>query len=352
MKKLLFTLSLFLLFKASTALAQTIYVNPDSGSDMADGSESTPYATLEKAVAIANELTGSGSITIKLFPGLYSLKDKVAIHPLRMLNDTTRFTVEAVVLPDDEDWLPTKMPAIQSISGNNSKTQFVHSTGLLVATSHVTIRGLKFLGSAHPDVTYYYPISKEDESLGDMEVSQCYFVSEVHSSQIQGAIWAQGPKTQIDHCVFYNCRNAILLFRSVEDFSVTNSIIYGANESAVWMGPVANFTFKNNVIAGGNYVWVRPGDSSPAYKFTDCVMVDNQHYMGYYGSNGLVETTNNKNFVETNVVKKGKVELVTRKEPAYPTNYLHLTPGSVGYELNAGIFKSPKQPNPVKKKGM
>ncbi|WP_350124567.1 right-handed parallel beta-helix repeat-containing protein [Imperialibacter sp.] len=352
MKKLLFTLSLSLLLRASAALAQTLYVDPGTGSDAADGSESAPYASLEKAVAIANELTGSGPITIKLFPGLYSLTDKVAIHPLRVLSDTGRFTIEAVTMPDDPDWTPAKMPVIQSISSNNSQTQFLHSTGFLVAANHVTIRGLKMLGSAHPDVVYYYPISKEDESLGDMVVSQCYFVSEVHSSQIQGAIWAQGPKTSIDHCVFYNCRNAILLFRSVEDFSVTNSIIYGANESAVWMGPVERFTFKNNVIAGGNYVWVRPGDSSPAYKFIDCVMVDNEHYMGYYGSNGLVETTNNKNFVETRVIKKGEMDLVIRKEPDYPVNYLHLTPESVGYELNAGIFKSPKQPTPVKEKGM
>jgi hypothetical protein len=106
------------------------------------------------------------------------------------------------------------------------------------------------------------------------------------------------------------------------------------------------------VVAGSNFFWVRPKDSIPAYRFTDCVIVDNEHYMGYYGSPGLAETSNNKNFTETNVLKKGKVELVTRKEPAYPVNYLHLTPESVGYELNAGIFKSPKQSTPVKKKGM
>ncbi|WP_339793136.1 right-handed parallel beta-helix repeat-containing protein [uncultured Imperialibacter sp.] len=342
MQKTILTLYLAVLLKSGIALAQTIYVNPGTGNDMADGSESAPYATLEKAVHIANELTGSGAITIKLHPGLYSLTDKVALHPLRILSDTVRLTLEAVTMPDDPDWTPAKMPVIQSISRNNSSTQFVHSAGLLVATSHVTIRGLKFLGSAHPDVPYYYPISKEDERLGDMEVSQCYFVSEVHSSQIQGAIWAQGHQTQIDHCIFYNCRNAILLFKSVEDFSVTNCIIYGANESAIWMGPVERFTFKNNVVAGSNYVWVRPKDSNPAYKFTDCVMVDNEYYLGYYGSNGLVETTNNRNFVETNVVKKGKAELVIRKEPAYPTNYLHLTPESTGYSLNAGIFKKPR----------
>lgn len=320
-------------------MAQTFYVDPGTGSNAGDGSQSAPYATLEKAVDIANELTGSGPITIKLFPGLYSLKDKVAIHPLRVLSDTVRFTVEAVTMPDDPDWTPAKMPIIQSISGNNSKTQFLHSTGFLVATSHVTIRGLKLLGSAHPEVLYYYPISKEDETIGDMEVSQCYFVSEVHSSQIQGAIWAQGPETKIDHCIFYNCRNAVLLFRSVENFSVTNSIIYGANESAVWMGPVENFVFKNNVIARGNYVWVRPDGSSPAYKFTDCVFVGNEHYMGYYGPNGLAETDNNKRFVETNVVRKGSVSLVKRTTPEIPANYLHLTPESAGYQLKAGIFR-------------
>lgn len=340
-KTIFFCLALFLSAIGPVA-AQVLFVDPSKGSDLRPGTQADPFATLEKAVWVANEFTGSGSITIRLFPGLYSLTDKVAIHPLRMLNDTIRFTIEAVTMPDDPDWTPTKMPVIQSVSGNNSSTQFLHSTGLLIATSHVTIRGLKFLGNAHPDVTYYYPISKEDERLGDMSVSQCYFISEVHSSQIQGAIWAQGPTTQIDHCVFYNCRNAILLFRSVEDFSVTNSIIYGANESAVWMGPVENFVFRNNVVAAGNYVWVRPDGSSPAYKFTDCVFTENEHYMGYYSSNGLAETDNNKRFVETGVVRKGNVSIVKRTGPEIPVNYLHLTPESAGYQLGAGIFRVPK----------
>lgn len=297
-----------------------------------------PFATLEKAVSFANELTGSGAITIRLLPGLYSLNDKVAIHPLRVLSDTVRFTIEAAVMPGDENWTALKMPVIQSVSGNNSSTQFLHSTGILVAASHVTIRGLKFLGNSHPEVPYYYPISKENEAFGDMEVSQCYFISEVHGSQIQGAIWAQGPNTSIRNCIFYNCRNAILLFRSVEDFTITNSIIYGCNESAVWMAPVERFTFTNNVVANCKYFWVRPDKSTPKYRFSNSIIAGNEHYLGYYTSNGLVETSDNRNVVEDNVQKKGKLSLVIRTGPEFPVDYLHLSKESAGQELKAGVL--------------
>ena len=90
-----------------------------------------PFKTLTKAVQTANELTGKGSINIKLFPGMYILYDKVSINPVRILGDTEKFTIEALIMPDDSNWAPEKIPVIQSISDNNSITQIPHAVGLL-----------------------------------------------------------------------------------------------------------------------------------------------------------------------------------------------------------------------------
>ncbi|WP_230379652.1 hypothetical protein, partial [Microbacterium sp. ZXX196] len=70
-------------------------------------------------------------------------------------------TIEAAVMPDDPEWLPGKMPVIQSASGNNSQTQFPHAIGFLVAAGNVALKGLKFIGNANPDVKYYYPVVRE-----------------------------------------------------------------------------------------------------------------------------------------------------------------------------------------------
>ena len=345
MKKMLkpVVISLLLLTAASQqVLADELFIDPAKGSDTGNGTLKEPLATLAKAVAVANALTGAGPVTLKLFPGLHVLTDKISINPGRTIKDAARFTIEAVVMPDDKDWSPDKMPVIQSVSANNSTEQFPHSVGFLVAADSVTIRGLKFVGNPNPRVKYYYPITKENEALRGMEISQCYFISEKHSTPIQGGIWAHGPDTDINRCVFYNCRNAILLFKSVGGFSITHTIIYGANESAIWMGPLeSGFVFRNNVIARCHCFWVRPKDTRPAYDFSDSLITETDIYMGYYTQNGVVEmpADTNSRFKETNIVRSGKVRLVEKSGDVLPGNYLNLTPESDGYGLGAGIFR-------------
>ena len=324
------------------ALAEVFYVDPLKGQDSNAGTSDQPLATLPKAISLANSLTGEGPITIKLFPGYYVLTDIISISPARTIMNDARFTVEAAVMPDDEQWASEKMPVIQSISANNSDTQFVHATGFLVSTNCVTVRGLKFLGNPNPSVVYYYPISKENESLRGMEVSQCLFISDENSAPIQGGIWAHGPETDINHCVFYKCRNAILLFNSVDGFSITNTVIYGANESAIWMGPIeSEFVFKNNVIANCHYFWVRPENTKPTCIFSDCLITDNDFHLGFYTDQGLVETSgdSDRGFKETNVVRSGKVKLVEKRGKEFPKEHLQLAPDSKGLELDAGIFR-------------
>jgi hypothetical protein len=176
---------------------------------------------------------------------------------------------------------------------------------LFVASNNVVIKGIKFIGNPknltgipRPEAFYYYPIAKENKDLKNLEVSQCYFIAEKNSAPIQGAIYAQGPNTHVDHCIFYNCRNGILLFTAAEGFSITNCIIYGAYESAVWMGPVDSaFRFENNII-----------------------------------------TKDYKNVVEKNITKMGAIDLIEMTTETLPGDFLQVLPGSPGSTIGAGIF--------------
>lgn len=341
MKTNLMALLCGIFLSSLTAQEQTFYVDPQQGKDVHDGSRAAPVQTLEKAVALANGLTGQGSITIKLMPGLYVLHDKVVLHPVRILQDSMRFTLEAQVLPGDPLWSASEMPVIQSVAANNSVTQFRHSTGLLVAGSHVTIRGLKFVGNAQPGVLYYYPITREDPSLLDLEVSQCYFVGEKHSTLIQGGIWAQGREMNINHCVFYGCRNAILVFQNIAGCSITHNIICEAYESALWVGEnQRNFEFSNNIISRCHFVWVNRHPEPQTYTLKNSVITDNDYFVGKWDNDryDVVESSPNT-LKEEKIVNTGRVELTARNKPEEPQFFLQLAPGSTGRDLRAGVLK-------------
>lgn len=324
--------------------AQDFFVNPLIGSDDNHGTIDRPYKTIEKAVQIANEITGVGSITIKLTPGIYTIHDKVSINPVRILDNTNRFTIEAIVMPDDSSWAPEKMPVILSISDNNSETQFPHSVGFLISTNNVTIRGLKFIGNPNPLVPYYYPITRENSSLKNLEISQCYFIAEKNSSSIQGAVWAHGQEIAIENCIFYNCRNAILLFENINKSSIKNNIIYGAYESALWLGDNdSNFEFSRNVISSCNFIIIKGLNYKYQYKLSDCAFIGNSNYIGNWSEtdNGI-SINKDSDVIESNILKTGELLLIKREKEIYPNDYLHLSPKSVGYNLKAGIFKKAK----------
>jgi len=322
--------------------AQTLYVDVIKGRDEAKGTITDPFISLEKAVALASSFTGNEPVTIKVAPGLYLISHILELRTAKLLEDTLKYTIEATIMPDDPDWIPAKTPVIQSVSSNNSITQFTHCAGFLVSRNNVSFKGLKFTGSTNPTVTYYYPITRENENLWGLEISQCYFIGEKNSAPIQGAIWTHGAGTHVDHCIFYGCKNALLLFKSIKDFSVTNSIISGAYESAVWFGTFdAPFIFRNNIITHCAYFWLRPENTEPAYAFSNSLIVDNDHYMGFYTSTGLVEANKN-NHTETGIRKSGKVILSEVKSEGMPKDYLNLSPASDGKDILAGIFKTIK----------
>ncbi|MGF6848932.1 hypothetical protein QFZ51_004167 [Chitinophaga sp. W3I9] len=338
MYKLIITLCFLCVIQLNTSTGQTVFVDPAKGRDNATGTIGDPLASLEKAIALANGFTGKEAVTIKLAPGLYTLTQQLVLQSSNP-TDTGKYTIEASILPDDTGWLPSKMPVIQSVSPNNKNYgSFDHCIGFQVERNNTCFRGLKFLGNTHPSVVYYYAIERHRPELKDMEISQCYFVGSKNSAPIQGAIFAQGSGIKVSHCVFYECRNALLLFLSVTGFSLTNSIIYGAYEGAIWFGKYSDFVFRDNIIANNNCFWISMKDYKAQYTFTNSLITGNAIEMGL-NNNGIIEKDEVNHPVMKNIQRSGKVLLTETDKDTIPVNYLNLSPASAGKDIPAGIFR-------------
>lgn len=322
-------------FSYIEAKAQEIFVDPSKGKDYASGHQQDPLASLEKAVLLANNFTGDLPITIKLGPGLYLLKDQLL---LKTSKAKARFSIEAALMPDDSSWLPSKMPVIQSVSLNNKNWgSFDHCTGFQVERNNTSFKGLKFVGNSNPAVVYYYAIERHFAELKGMEISQCIFVGNKNAAPIQGAIFAQGSDIKVDHCIFYECKNALLLFLSVTGFTLTNSIIYGSYEGAIWFGKYSDFFFSNNVIANNNCFWISMMDFTPRYTFLNSLITNNSIFMGL-NVNGIIEKDDKNVPLTKDVQRSGKVILNMANTDTIARDYLHLAPNSSGKHLQAGIF--------------
>ncbi len=339
MKRIIAIGILFLLC-AHLSRAQVFVVDPLKGGDGASGSVAAPFKSLKKAAAAAAEYDGADTVRIRLLPGLYTLEDKIVLTRQQSVRHPgSVYLVEASVLPDDPLWTPAKMPVIQSVSPNNSMIQFPHASGFIAATDRVIIKGLKFLGNANPETRYYYPVTREDTIYSGLDITQCYFIGERNSAPIQGAVWAHGAGINVSHCIFYGCKNALLMFKAIRDFSVTHSIIVGAYEAAVWFGPfTAPFVFRGNIVSGCNFFWLRPEGSDPAYVFNHSIIANNKHYAGVYLNKGGLAATDKNNFEEHDIRKTATVTLNEVGLDGLQKGYLHLSPISEGYEMPAGIF--------------
>lgn len=336
----LFIIVCSLCFIQTGSAGQTIYVDPVNGKDHATGSIRDPLAGIDKAVALASGFSGREPVTIKLAPGLYLLTRQLLISPFDTKNDTMPYTIEAAILPGDSGWLPSSMPVIQSVSPNNKNYgHFDHCIGIQVERNNTCFKGLKFLGNTHPAVVYYYAIERHRPELKDMKISQCYFIGSKNAAPMQGAVFAQGSGIKIDHCIFYECRNALLLFLSVNGFSLTNSIIYGAYEGAVWFGKYSDFVFRDNIIANNHCFWVGMKDYQPHYVFSNSLITGNTIDMGL-NNNGVIEKDRSDILSTGTIQRSGKVLLNEIDKDTIPVNYLHPSPASAGRDIPAGIIKT------------
>lgn len=320
--------------------AQILYVDVNKGKPFARGTIEEPLLSVEEAVNMANKFRGDKPVVIKLAPGLYTLTHLLIIAGNR-ISDTNTYSLEALIMPDDTDWLPSRMPVIQVTADSNRAGKLQHaSIAVQVERNNVSIKGIKFLGNPNPASEYFYAIERKNKTLKHLEISQCYFIGEKNSAAIQGAIFAQGESIHITRCIFYNCKNAILSFLNVRNFSLTHSIIYGAYEGAFWFGYAEDanlpFTFQNNIIANSNYAIVGYKGTHRNYVFSNSLFVDNKYYLGFNGDTVEPDIVNKP--TENNIQKTGKVILNEVIAEGIPKNHLNLSSASAGKDIDAGIF--------------
>lgn len=318
--------------------AQTLFVDINKGQQSANGTKEEPLLSIEEAVSRANKFSENKPVVIKVAPGLYTLTNPLLIEKTVATNN---YSIEALIMPDDTNWLPAKMPVIQVIADSNRPGKLQHaSIAIEIERNDVSIKGIKFLGNPNPSSEYFYAIERKDKALKNLEISQCYFIGDKNSASIQGAVFAQGEGIRINHCIFYNCKNAVLSFLNVKDFSFMHSIIYGAYEAAFWFGYGEDadlpFVFRNNIIANCNYTIVGYKGTRHNYVFNNSVFTDNKHYLGFNGD--IIEPDTLNKPIENNIQKTGKVILNEVTAEGIPKNYLNLSSNSAGKELHAGIF--------------
>ncbi|MCX6260614.1 MAG: hypothetical protein NTY95_07225, partial [Bacteroidia bacterium] len=255
------------------------------------------------------------------------------------------------ILPDDTSWTPEKMPVIASKATKGEIPESDHFVvSLSINESHVTIRGLKFHGYFYPN-TRYFPIARFNKAKTDLSVEQCMFVGDENISQIQAGIIAHGNEVKIDHCVFYKIRNTVVFYQDSGDGiktgnGITNSIIYGAKQGVWTVWPDKDFKFENNIVSDCKHVWVKNYfNSTKSYSMENCVIVNNQFYKVISDSLGVL-VPGEFEIKEKNVTKEGQISLrliENNVDQPLPIDYLHIIPGTLGYDIGAGLFKKRKQ---------
>ena len=361
--KILLSSILSILCFCFTVHTQAVYVDSNLGNDKNPGTKEAPVVSIKRAAEIIHN-RDNGIYIMKINPGIYILDSHISIATEKPMTDK-RIIIEAAVLPDDTSWSPEKMPVVtcKAMKGE-IPDKFHWVVSFLVDESHVTLRGIKFTGYFHPN-SRYYPIARLNKTKTDLSVEQCLFTGETEGSPIQVGVIAHGDEIKIDHCIFYKVRNTVVYFEpSVENGiktgnSLTNSIIYGANQ-AVWTSyPDENFTFKNNIVSNCRYVWVKSDINPTKYTIENCVIVNNKYYTGV-PDNAPVPLTPEKKFQlrlrprkfeidEKNVTKKDQISLrLTDSDDLallfgidgpLPKDYMHVLPGTLGFDIGAGLFK-------------
>jgi hypothetical protein len=286
---------------------------------------------------------------MKINPGIYVLDSHVSVATEKAMTDK-RIIIEASILPDETSWTPEKMPVIACKAKKGEIPDSYHFVAsFLINESHVTIRGIKFHGYFYPN-TRYFPIARFNKAKTDLSVEQCMFVGDENISQIQAGIIAHGNEVKVDHCVFYKLRNTVVFFQDSGDGiktgnGITNSIIYGSKQGVWTAWPDKDFKFENNIVSDCKHVWVKNYfNATKSYSIDNCVIVNNQYYKVISDSLGLL-VPGEFEIKEKNVTKNGEISLrliENNVDKPLPIDYLHIIPGSLGYDIGAGLFKNRK----------
>ncbi len=333
-----------------------LYINATIGNDKNTGSKEQPLKSLYEAAERVNRSNGKGAVTIFLSEGIYNLDATVTFHPVNWhFTKEARLTIRATVLPDDSLWNPGSMPVIISTMplnfkpyGNNDPLGGA-SYGIQIETDHVTIQGLRVLGTpvhetpASGLVKRNYPIVREGRNLDDLRVTQCLFIGDKHAIPNHLAILASGQGVVVDHCVFYQCKDAVVFWFSekpAERCEMHHNLMIDNYGAAIWTWSAAeDFKYYNNVVVNTNVFWILNRDGKNAYNLSNSIVIGYNELVNKGGGPagfGEKASPDKLKFGSDVVIKKeGKAQIV---EDPTSRNYLHLTPGTLGADLKAGLF--------------
>jgi hypothetical protein len=323
--------------------AETIYVDSDSGNDSNNGTQDAPIRTIARAEQIVNDSNEPGPTTIKIAPGVYVIDETVTFENQRPYTQNARLTIEATILPDDQNWKPVLMPVMAAqvppkVSDSMSGTE---TFSIKVKLNHVTIRGLKFLGNEASN-NFHNCIERIGSNLDDLLVTQCFFQGDKDGADIYAATLATGNRFVVEHCVFKDCGACVVFWDGPEGIAGRNCamrycIVDGAYMSGPWTCQTTeDFEFYHNIVANSEYFWIRKRGDHQKYKVNKCVIVGNRYFSGYGTAAGPTGQTGEEiTFEENGVIKKGVVHFEANKKSRL---YMHPVPGTLGSDLGAGVF--------------
>ena len=329
---------LLCLLLAGGVYGETFYVDSQRGDDGNPGSKERPLGTLSRAAELVNGNHQAGPTVIKILPGVYKLDAAVVFDNNRAYTQKDRLIIEASVFPGTSAWDPKMMPIVLDQQEPNA---VMGTYGIKVHVSHVTIRGLKFQGSATSG-TMYAAIERIGAGLKDLLITQCMFLADRDTRDMNAPVIATGDGLVVDHCIFHNCNASAIFWDGMKKCgskgnAMRYSIVDGGAISGVWTCQTQpDLEFHHNVVTDTEFFWMRKKIEKPIrYTIQNC-LVDVKHYSSYGVESGPTGLTGDAvNFDEQHVTKDAKVKLV-RDPRAH--DYLHVAPGTPGSELSAGIL--------------
>ncbi|MBK6267079.1 hypothetical protein JKA74_18690 [Marivirga sp. S37H4] len=334
----------------------SLFIDPEKGKNTNIGTEESPIQSLFEASERLNKANGRGAVTIYLSPGIYGLDATVTFHPVNWhFTREERLTIRSTVNPDDEDWNPGKMPVIVSTMPLNFKPYGKPdpiggaSYGIQIETSHVTIQGLRILGSPVHEtpeeglVRRNYPIVREGEHLDDLRITQCLFIGDRHAIPNHVGVLASGQGIVVDHCIFYKVKDAVVFWQSEEpakDSEMHHNLIISNYGAAVWSWTLdEDFKYYNNVVTGANIFWILDKDEKNTFTISNSMVVGYDQLVNKGGgASGFGEKGNQKKLKlskDVIIKKEGTLQIVEDLTSKY---YLHIKPGTEGSNLKAGLF--------------
>ena len=339
---------LFAAFSPRTLLANAeyLYVSARKGDDRNSGTASMPLKTIQEAATRLGLMNGRGTVTIRIDSGVYPTEGPVVLATQREFTEGERLVIEATMLPDDATWKYGRMPALFSVEDPRTAVDPDKSTEtycLKIDVDHVTIRGLRFLGSPLAN-NYHCAIERVGRNRDDLNVSQCVFVGDHSGLDMYCPVIGTGNRLVVEHCVFYGCHNAVVFWDGKESVggrrhAVRNCIIAGCDISGIWTCQTKeDLIFENNIVADCKYAWMRkPGDRH-TYSMRNCVVSNVEFLSGSGEAFGPFQVTPDSIvFIKERVSEEGQITLQTRKSSR---DYLHVVRGTHGSDLKAGLFKN------------